>query len=452
MDSPILSEMRLDPRYGDLIFDHIPHGIFTVDETGRITSFNRAAEEITGWTRGDAVGTPCREVFRSNRCHVACFLRHSVEAGEPHRDREVRITRKDGSELLVAVSTAALRDARGTVIGGVEMLRDLSDVDTLRREITGSYTCEDIVGSSAAMRGVRDLLPLVAKSDSTVLIEGEPGTGKELVARAIHTLGPRREGPFVAIDCGTLSETLVVSELFGHEPGASADRETDRSARSAQAQGGTLLLNGVGELSARLQIELLRVLQEREITPSGSGWPVKLDARILAATKRDLALDVTTGRFNQDLYFHLNIVRIALAPLRSRTGDIPLLVDRLIQRINALRGRRITGISDRAMACLMAYRFPDNVRELEDAVAHASAICTDATIKLDDLPPHVRGHDTAPSVAPPPSARRGPLKSAEAAVIQSALARHNGNRTRAAKDLGISRNTLWRKMKRNGIR
>jgi PAS domain S-box-containing protein len=451
MDMPRLPEMRLDPRYGELIFDHIPHGIFTVDPQGRITSFNRAAAEMTGWKRSQVLGTFCRKVFRSNHCQEWCFLRHSVEDGEPYRDKEVKIRRKDGSELLVAVSTAALRDSRGNVIGGVEMVRDLTDVDTLRRQISGSYTCEDIVSKSAAMQGVRDLLPLVAKSTSTVLIEGEPGTGKELIARAIHTLGPRREGPFVAVNCGAIPETLVESELFGHERGAFTDARSDKPGRFAQASGGTLLLDEVGELSAAVQVKLLRVLQEKEFTPLGSVVPVKADVRILAATNRDLSLEVMSGHFRQDLYFRLNVVRIGLPPLRSRTGDIPLLVDHFINRFNALQGRRITDISDRAMACLMDYRFPGNVRELENAIEHAFVVCADATIKLADLPAHVRDGSESSTDSPSRVRQSGPLENAEAATIRDALARHNGNRTHAAADLGISRNTLWRKMKRYSI-
>jgi PAS domain S-box-containing protein len=439
----------LDPRYGELIFDNIPHGIFTVDADGQITSFNAAAERITGWRRQDAIGRRCREVFLANHCENGCFLFESIEEGEPHRDQEVRIVRRDGSELLVEVSTAGLRNEEGVVAGGVEMFRDLSDVDTLRRQIHAGYTCEDIVSKSAAMRGVRELLPLVANSDSTVLIEGEPGTGKELVARAIHNLGPRRDAPFVAVNCGALPDTLVESELFGHVRGAFTDAKRDKKGRFAMAEGGTLLLDEIGDVSPAVQVKLLRVLQEREYLPLGSSQPMKTNVRVLAATNRDLALEAMNGRFRQDLFYRLNVVRVALPPLRSRVDDVPLMVDHFIDRFNTLQGRRIRGISERAMKTLMAHAFPGNVRELENAIEHAFVVCAGNTIRVEDLPAHIRGEaiDTTRRVV----SVHGPLEAAETAAIREALTRHGGNRTRAAEDLGISRNTLWRKMKKHGI-
>ena len=444
----------LDPRYGGLIFDNIPHGIFTVDADGQITSFNAAAERITGWRCEDAVGRRCREVFLANHCEDGCFLFESIEEGEPHRDKEVRIVRRDGSELLVEVSTAGFRNDDGVVVGGVEMFRDLSDVETLRRHIQAGYTCEDIVSKSAAMRGVRELLPLVANSDSTVLIEGEPGTGKELVARAIHNLGPRREAPFVAVNCGALPDTLVESELFGHVRGAFTDAKRDKKGRFAMAEGGTLLLDEIGDVSPAVQVKLLRVLQEREYLPLGSSQPVKADVRILAATNRDLALEAMNGRFRQDLFYRLNVVRMVLPPLRARWEDIPLLVEHFINRFNSLQGRRIVRISEPAMAALVAHSYPGNVREFENAIEHAFVICGGDTIRLEDLPPHIRG-ESFNAIAQPVPAPHSPtataLESAEATAIRHALDHHGGNRTRAARELGISRNTLWRKMKKHGI-
>ncbi|MBW2258785.1 MAG: sigma 54-interacting transcriptional regulator, partial [Deltaproteobacteria bacterium] len=315
----------LDPRYGELIFNNVPHGIFTVDDQRR-------------------------KVLRSDQCEHECFLFSSIRDKEARRDLQVQIIRRDGKSLPVSVSTAALEDGAGRVIGGVEMFRDLSEVNALRRRVEADYTCEDIITKSSAMRGVRDLLPLVAKSTSTVLIEGEPGSGKELVARAIHNLGPRSQGPFVAVNCGAIPDTLVESELFGHVRGAFTDARRDRPGRFAIAEGGTLLLDEVGELSPAGQVKLLRILQDREYTPLGAAAAVKADVRVLAATNRDLSLEVLHGRFRQDLFFRLNVVRIALPPLRSRPEDIPLLVEHFITRFNALQGRRIRGLSERGMA------------------------------------------------------------------------------------------------------
>jgi len=445
---------NLDPRYGSLIFDNIPHGIFTVDADGRVTSFNSAAEGITGWSRDEVLGRACRDVFQSNHCRDRCFLFESIEDGEPHRDCEVNILRRDGTPLPVSVSTASLRSTDGQIVGGVEMFRDLSEVNTLRRELRAVYTCDDIISKSAAMKGVRELLPLVARSDSTVLIEGEPGTGKELVARAIHNLGPRRDGPFVAVNCGALPDTLVEAELFGHARGAFTDAKTEKPGRFALAEGGTLLLDEIGDVSSAVQVKLLRVLQEKEYVPLGATHLVKADVRILAATNRDLSHEVTAGRFRQDLFFRLNVVRMALPPLRSRWEDIPLLVEHFISRFNTLQGRRIVRISEPAMTALVAHSYPGNVRELENAIEHAFVICGGDTIRLEDLPPHIRGEslnvDTPPAPAPPgPSVTA--LESAEATAIRHALDHHAGNRTRAARELGISRNTLWRKMKKHGI-
>jgi len=443
----------LDPRYGALIFDHIPHGIFTVDEFGTVTGFNSAAERITGWTRGEVIGRTCAEIFRSDHCEHACFLRHSMEQGEQHRDQEVSIVRKDGSELLIAVSTADLKDKTGRTVGGVEMFRDLSLVEELRRQITDRYTNQDIVSKSPAMDSVRELVSLVSRSECTVLIEGEPGTGKELVARAIHNQGPRQEHPFVAVNCGALPDTLAESELFGYVKGAFTDALKDKPGRFAMAAGGTIFLDEIGEISPAMQVKLLRVLQEREFMPLGGVAPVKADVRILAATNRDLAAEVSYGRFRQDLFFRLNVVRINIPPLRVRQEDVPLLVDHFIARFNALQGRRISGISEQAMSQLLGYDFLGNVRELENAIEHAFVVCGADVIERRDLPPHILGEqmsstDPVPTTAP--SAPR-PLQDAEAAAIRQALGQCEGNRTRAAERLGISRNTLWRKMKKYGI-
>jgi transcriptional regulator with PAS, ATPase and Fis domain len=376
-------------------------------------------------------------------------LRSSIEQGESFRDREVAIVTRDGRQLEVAVSTAALGSDSGQVLGGVEMFRDLSAIAALRRQVTAAYTIEDIVSKSPAMRTVREMLPLVARSDSTVLIQGEPGTGKELVARAIHNLGPRARKPFVPLNCGALPDTLVESELFGYVRGAFTDAKRDKLGLLATANGGTVLFDEVGELSPAMQVKLLRVLQAREFMPLGGIHPVKLDIRVLAATNRDLEEDVKAERFRQDLFFRLNVVRIGLPPLRAHTEDVPALVQHFVRRFNALQGRRIAGVSEGAMARLLAHHYPGNVRELENAIEHAFVVCAGSIIEVADLPTQFT------TVAAASPLRRSldlpPLDAAEAATIRDALERTAGRRAAAARSLGISRNTLWRKMQRYGV-
>ncbi|MEW6443803.1 MAG: sigma 54-interacting transcriptional regulator [bacterium] len=439
---------RLDTRFFFLIFDTIPQGIFTVDETGRITSFNRAAQEMMGYTENEVLGRMCREVFRADMCEHNCPLKRSIATGERTEAWEVTVTARDGRQLPVAISTAALVEG-GTVIGGVEMFRDVSTETTLKKQLFSTYGFEDILTKSAAMKSVLEMLPLVANSQSTVLIEGDSGTGKELVARAIHNFGPRRHRPFVALNCAALPDTLLESELFGYKRGAFTDAKKDKPGRFARAEKGTLFLDEVGDLSPAIQAKLLRVLQEKTYEPLGSTQPVRADVRIIAATNRNLAKEVQRKRFRQDLYFRLNVVKIPLPPLSERREDIPLLVHHFIKRFNALQGRRIARCSERVMAALMSYPFPGNVRELENAIEHAFVVCGGDTIQMEDLPPHILSA-ASESTRPVPAAFR-PLEQAEAEVIRSLLERHGGNRKRAAGEMGVSRNTLWRKMRRYGL-
>jgi PAS domain S-box-containing protein len=443
--------MSLSSPLAKLLFESIPHGIFTVDAQGRITSFNRAATAITGWQSQEVLGRPCREVLRSDHCDLHCFLAKSVRGGEPSRDQEVTIVRRDGHSILVSVSTAGLLDSAGRVDGGVEMFRDLSVIETLRREIRGSYTVEDIISQSASMAKLQNLLPLVARSNSSVLIEGEPGTGKELVARAVHNSSLRRRGPFVALNCGALPETLAEAELFGHTQGAFTDAKTTREGLFAVADGGSLLLDEVGELPPAIQVKLLRVLEEREICPLGGREPIEIDVRILAATNKNLAGEVAAGNFREDLYYRLNVVTLDLPPLRERKEDIPLLVNHFVKHFNALNGQHVTGVSADAMTCLRRHRYPGNVRELKNAIEHAFVMSETPEIGLHNLPPAISCDPTAVDPAEPSRPQTGPLGIAEAETIRTTLRRHAGNRGATAQELGIARNTLWRKMKRYGL-
>jgi len=430
----------------DIILESITDGVFTVNLDWRITSFNRAAETITGVTRDEAIGQICSYVFRSTLCGSDCLLRKTMLSGEPLSNRGGYLLRGDGSRVPISVSTALLREADGTVIGGVEIFRDLSTVETLRRKITGSYTFSDIISRNHRMREIFSILPAIAQSPSTVLVEGESGTGKELVCRAIHTLSPRRNRPFVAINCGALPDTLLESELFGYKRGAFTDARTDKPGKFAAAEGGTILLDEIGDVSPALQIRLLRLLQERVYEPLGGTETVAADVRVLAATNRDIDELVHEGTMRSDLYYRLNVVRLNIPPLRDRKEDIPLLTQHFIERFNRLHGRDIQGISDDAMACLIAHDYPGNIRELENALEHAFVLCGGALILPTHLPEQIGRINGRPS-----HDTRLTMREIEKIAIEEAIRRNGGNKSAAARELAIGRSTLERKVKEYDI-
>ncbi|MBM4043827.1 MAG: PAS domain-containing protein [Planctomycetes bacterium] len=432
----------------DIILDSIADGVFTVDKDWRITSFNRAAEAITGVTRQEAIGKPCCDVFRASVCESECALRRTLETGKETVNKAVYIVNADGNRIPISISTAILRDRRGRVIGGVETFRDLSLVEELRKELTGQYTFADILGKSREMRRLFEMLPQVAASDSTVLIEGESGTGKELFARAIHDLSARRKKPFVAVSCAALPDALLESELFGYKAGAFTDARKDKPGRFALAEGGTAFLDEIGDISAAMQVRLLRVLQERAFEPLGGTESVKANVRVVAATNRELAKLVEDGKFRSDLYYRINVVRLTLPPLRERRDDIPLLAEHFIGKFNRLKGKDVAGLSAEALAILVGHDYPGNVRELENVIEHAFVLCGAGMIEPKHLPEHLR-----PAV-PTAGATVGvaeTLADMERRLILDALQRNAWNRLAAAKELGIHKSTLFRKIQALGI-
>lgn len=439
---------KADPAAGpntyQVILDSVADGVFTVDLEWRVTSFNAAAERITGIRRQDAIGRRCCDVFRASICESGCALRRVRDLGKPVVNKTVYILTADGQRVPISISAAVLKDVNGRIIGGVETFRDLSQVEELRKELEGRYTFADIVGRSAAMQRLFELLPQVAESSSTVLIEGESGTGKELVARALHNLSSRSKRRFVAINCGALPDTLLESELFGYKAGAFTDARRDKPGRLAQADKGTLFLDEIGDVSAAMQTRLLRVLQERVFEPLGSVDSVAVDVRVVAATHEDLDELVRAGRFRDDLYYRINVVRLRLPPLRERREDLPLLVDRFVARFNRVQGKDIVGVAEGALAVLMAHGYPGNVRELENIIEHAFVLCRGGLIDVQHLPPTLQSQ----------SGMRGrrlktglSLRELEAIHIIDALRRHKNNRAAAAGELGINPSTLFRKLK-----
>jgi len=432
-----------EAKHRDIILDSINEGVFTIDSDWRITSFNTAAERITGVLRDEAVGHWCYEIFHASICESACALRRTMSDGNPVVNATAFIVNHSGATVPIRISTALLKDEDDRVIGGVETFQDLSQVEELKKELRARYSFQDIIGRSPAMVRLFEMLPRIADSTSTVLIEGASGTGKELFARAIHNLSPRKQKRFIAVNCAALPDTLLESELFGYKAGAFTDARRDKPGRFTMAEGGTIFLDEIGDISPAMQVRLLRVLQERVVEPLGAIEPVKVNVRVLAATNKDLAELVKEGRFREDLYYRIRVIHLQLPGLAQRREDIPLLIDHLVSRFNRLQGKNIAGVSDRVMARLMGYEFPGNVRELENIIEQASVLCASGLIRMDHLPPELRPAATLASGGPESMT----LSSMEKHLISLTLERHNGNRKKAAEELGIDTSTLFRKIR-----
>jgi PAS domain S-box-containing protein len=428
----------------DIILDSIADGVFTVDKEWRIISFNRAAEQITGVPREEAIGRNCCEVFRASICETHCVLKQTMKTGKPVVNKTIYVVNRRGKQLPISVSTALLRDRGGEIIGGVETFRDLSLVEELRKELQNKYSFADIIGRSHLMQKIFQVLPELAESNSTVLIEGASGTGKELFARAIHTLSKRRDKRFVAINCGALPDTLLESELFGYKAGAFTDARKDKPGRFALADGGTLFLDEIGDISPAMQVRLLRVLQERAFEPLGSVESVKVNVRVIAATNKTLHELVKKGSFREDLFYRINVVNIKIPYLRDRREDIPLLIDHFIAKFNRQQNKDISGCSESTLKLLMEHDYPGNVRELENIIEHAFVLSRSGVIEARHLPAHLL-KDASLEISG--VTRGATLRDMEVFLIQDALRRHQGNRTVAARELGINASTLFRKLK-----
>ena len=428
----------------DIILDSIADGVFTVDHDWCITSFNRAAEQITGVRREDAVGQHCKDVLKADVCEKGCVLRKTIQSGKSIVNRTVHIVDTAGRRFPISISTALLKDEKGMIVGAVETFRDISVEEKLRKTIAERYSFEDIISKNHRMHQLFDILPDVADSVSTVLLEGESGTGKELFARAIHHLSPRKKQPFIAVNCGALPDTLLESEIFGYKAGEFTDAKKDKPGRFQLAERGTLFLDEVGDISPALQVRLLRVLQEKTYEPLGSGESVTSDVRIVAATNRRLLELVKEGKFREDLYYRINVIRMELPPLRDRMEDIPLLADHFIHHFNVLQKKGIAGLSDEALACLVSYDYPGNVRELQNIIEHAFILCKSGLIEPHHLPENLC---LPGSMEPSGKNEAMNMKDLESVFITNMLRRHQWSRIKTAKALGIHKSTLFRKIK-----
>jgi len=457
-----------------LILESLDEGVFTVDRQSRITYMNRAAEQITGWNRNKAVGLICHDVLKSSICQHQCALEQTMTTGQAQRNIRATILNADMEEIPICLSTAVLRDAEDAMLGGVEIFRDVSDMETLRHELAGKYVFEDIIGASRPMQELFRILPDVADCDAPILIEGPSGSGKELVAQAIVDLSARRDHPFIRINCGALPDTLLESELFGYKKGAFTNAWRDRLGKFMQADEGTLFLDEIGDTSPAFQVKLLRVLQDGMVTPLGDTNNHQVNVRIIAATNKNLKELIAQNAFREDLYYRLAVVPLYLPPLRERRKDIILLAEHFLARTALKRGKAIGRFTSQALKTLYDYDYPGNVRELENIIESAVVLCHGTEIAVEQLPDElVAAPDDEPlqhksqterfdlSDMRRPTTRRilsaqAPDRnlsglSPEAKKLVQILDAHGWNRQKTAQALGISRNTLWRRMKEYGL-
>lgn len=429
-----------------VILESIKDGVFTVNLDWKIMTFNRSAEEITGFKREEAIGRKCSDIFRTTLCQSGCILKNTIHTEIPTSDTPVYITRADNRSIPVSVNTAVLKDSQGNVFGGVEIFRDLTEIAQLRKAFMKEHSFDDIVSKNSVMQRYFSILPQIAESKSTVLIDGPTGTGKELMARAIHNHSQCRKGPFVAVNCGAMPETLVESELFGYKKGAFTDARQDKPGRFSMARNGTIFLDEIGDIPLSAQVRLLRVLQEKRFEPLGGTESEETNARVIAASHHNLDELVKQGRFREDLYYRINVMRLSLPPLSERKEDIPLLVDHFIEKYNTASGKKLLGMSQEAMAVLMLYDYPGNIRELENTIEHAFVLCNEGLIHPHHLPDRFRHYSMAM-----PATTGMTLLESEKYIISQALKQNDGRRMATARQLGIDKNTLRRKLIRHGL-
>ncbi|MCJ2165368.1 MULTISPECIES: sigma 54-interacting transcriptional regulator [unclassified Pseudodesulfovibrio] len=423
------------------VFASIADGLFTVDTEWNVTYFNEAAQRITGISAKEALGRKCWDVFRSSLCDGQCAIGNCIEKGGLIVNKSIFIVRSDGSTLPISISASPLKDKEGNVIGGVETFRDLTEIHAARQQARDIYRFENIVGRSQGLEKIFRILPQISDSEATTLLLGESGTGKELFAKAIHNLSSRKHGPFVAVNCGALPDTLLESELFGYKAGAFTDARADKPGRFELADGGTVFLDEIGDIPSNLQVKLLRFLQDKTFEPLGGVTPVKADVRVVAATNKNLEQAVAEGSFRQDLYYRLNVVTLTLPPLSQRQEDLPLLIDHFLEEFNAIRGKAIKGVSEDALHVLMRHDFPGNVRELENILEYAFILCPSGFIQVEHLPEHFHPGRQDDKIV---QSLSGTMDAIKRRAARQAVERNNGKKMAACRELGITKDTLRR--------
>ena len=425
------------------IVDCLPQGVFSIDTQWKIRSFNRRAEEMTGLKREDALGKYCWQVFRAGGCRSECPFEKVFQQGVEEEKYQMGVACPDGSFKEFRAVASPLEDEKGALIGGIQTFLSPVNPKGVKARLR-TETFHGMVGKSRAMQIIFSRLSDIAKSPSNVLITGESGTGKELVARAIHSLSRVKKGPFQAVNCSALAESLLESELFGHEKGAYTGAERTKPGRFELASGGSLFLDEIGEMDPGLQVKLLRVLDHKEFERVGSNRSLPLKARIVSATHRDLDARQESGEFRTDLFYRLRTIPIHLPPLRERREDIPLLVNFFIEKFNHRYGKAVRMLDPVVMKTFMEHDWPGNVRELERVMENAFVFVKGPIIFPRCLPPKIKA--VTPKAAP-----QTQNTSPEKERIIQALEQAGQKRAQAASLLGMSRSSLWRRMKQYGL-
>ena len=444
-------DLTLERNKLHAIFNSRIEGTFTVDKDCRITAFNRSAERITGYKSEEVYGRQCWQVLKAGFCKQGCPIFEQTDKSSATAEisvKETYLTNIKGSRIPIRLNIAPLVDEEGKVMGRVNTFQDITELKNLTNHLNDKFQLSNIIGKSKSMDKVYRLMENVSKSDSTILLTGESGTGKELVGRAIHLNSYRRSQPFVAINCSAFVETLLESELFGHERGAFTGAIQTKQGRFELAEGGTLFLDEIGDISPTVQVKLLRVLETRQFERVGGTKPIKMDVRLIAATNKNLIEKVDNDQFREDFYYRIYVVNIHLPPLRERMEDLPLLLHNLLKKYSSKFNKYIVRISPQAMKILNDYNWPGNIRELENLMEYAFVMCQSISIEVEHLPEKIisQYHDGISIDEIDTSV--SPLDTAEKILIYKTLKNNNGHRGKTAKALGIDTSTLWRKMKK----
>ena len=446
----LIKRIRFEDLRLKIILDNLDIGVLTVDRGNHISFFNTVAEKITGFARTDLLGKSCAKVFGPRFGKDFQPDQNQPEDANGHFRVETDLTTREGQRIPVRTNYVPLKNEEGEVVGGLTTISDLSLQYHYKSAIRGQYTFYDMVGRHPEMQKIFEVIPVIASSDATVLIEGPTGTGKDLLTKIIHNASERSDRKLIKVNCASLPDNLLESEMFGYVKGAFTGAERDKPGRFQMADGGTIFLDEIGDLPLPLQAKLLRVIEDREFYPLGSRQTTQVDVRIISATNQNLKQLVQEKRFREDLYYRLNVMRIELPSLKERKSDLPLLIEHILKRICTDKHTTITRIDESAMEVLLNYDYPGNVRELENILEHALIICRGDTIEKKHFPLWLLkdAPQTSEDDACSGSARR--VWDEKERIIY-ALRRCRWNKSQTARALSMDRTTLWRKMKKYRI-